>query len=401
MASITPTCCWSDLTCDLLEKIVNCHKSSRLYIIRFRGVFRQWRSSLPLPPTYPSSPKLPFPMAPDFTVPDKLILMESTICSIQLLSQTTSSTSTTTTPPCLVRIQHSESGNAIVQNLLCNPLPNDWNTSRPFFLMMDLLDFRVSEICNDHLLDQVVPPTRKVAVASGFSKIGEGFTVMAVISGKLLAWRMEDDKWTSIFDHAFFLKVSYIRGKFYAIGYGGLAITVDPDSLKTTQLAHERQGCPFDILSYVVVSCGDILGVFVGGSIISIQVGKLDEEKHLWVKAGDELKNRIAFIGINYSFSVLAKDFPGYKANSIYFDNTYPNFAESPVCGHPGSTVVVYEMEKGFGSELCDQCDCPLLLWRPLIKQQPCWVSGGESFGLTNQGVRVKKPRVAIPDLVI
>ncbi|KAJ4821956.1 hypothetical protein Tsubulata_032144, partial [Turnera subulata] len=57
--------CWSDLPCDLLEKIVNCHKSSRLYILRFRGVCRQWRSSIPLPPTYPSSLKLPFPVAPN------------------------------------------------------------------------------------------------------------------------------------------------------------------------------------------------------------------------------------------------------------------------------------------------------------------------------------------------
>ncbi|KAJ4833772.1 hypothetical protein Tsubulata_012649 [Turnera subulata] len=195
-------------------------------------------------------------VAPNLTVPDKLILTESTICSIQPLSQTTTTTTTTTTPPCLVRIQHSESGTVIVQNLLCNPLPIDWNTSRPFFVMMDSVDFRVSEICNHCRLDKVVRPTGKVAVASGFGKIGEGFTFVAVIRGKMVAWRMGDDKWTSIFDHVFFLKVSYgyIRGKFYAIGYGGLAIKVDPDSLKTTQLAHQRQGCPFDILSSVVQS---------------------------------------------------------------------------------------------------------------------------------------------------
>ncbi|KAJ4846765.1 hypothetical protein Tsubulata_035278 [Turnera subulata] len=118
--------------------------------------------------------------------------------------------------------------------------------------MMDSLDFRVGEICNDYLLEEVACPIRfpfRVAVASGFSKIGDRFIVMASIRGRLVAWRMGDDKWTSVLDNAnaaygaSFSNIFYIRGKFYACGWRGLVITVDPDSLNTTQLAHAGENC--------------------------------------------------------------------------------------------------------------------------------------------------------------
>ncbi|KAJ4821957.1 hypothetical protein Tsubulata_032145 [Turnera subulata] len=387
----TPPESWSDLPSVILEKIANCYKSSRLYVLRFRGVCRSWRSSIPplMAILYPL--KLPYPIHPDPNLPvGHYILKEATTYSIQPLSDAT-------VPPWILQIESSESeGNAIFKCMLPRMSRAERKSACHFPKVIDLLQFRVNEMCNDHLLDAVVewpyPHVIGAAVASGSSETANGFTVMAVDKKKfcLGVWRMGDDRWSIISDHtvrdAHFTRVKYIRRKFYAFAHNGLAVTIDPDSLKITQVAPPKQQSNYVSNSEsiqllgVVESFGNIFGVYeythyrAEGKTVRIQVETLEEETKEWIRAGDEMKDSVAFIGSKYSFSVLAKDMPGYKANSIYFDHCY-GYGYDPeppatTCGHPGSKYSIYEVENGHISALCGQSGCSPSFWRP-----PSWLN--------------------------
>ncbi|KAJ4834094.1 hypothetical protein Tsubulata_024069 [Turnera subulata] len=98
---------------------------------------------------------------------------------------------------------------------------------------------------------------------------------------------------------------------------------------------------------------------------------KLDERKGRWVKILDELKDCILFISAPCSFSVLARHFPGYKANCIYINKIHFTYCKEirTACHHPGSGVVVYDIENGDVAELCHQYGCSPIFWPP-----PCWL---------------------------
>ncbi|KAJ4841482.1 hypothetical protein Tsubulata_041824, partial [Turnera subulata] len=94
---------------------------------------------------------------------------------------------------------------------------------------------------------------------------------------------------------------------------------------------------------------------------------KLDEQKRKWVEIGDELKDCVLFLTPPFSFSISARSFPGYKANCIY-TNKYSfinNQRIQPLCHHPGSGVVIYDMENGDANELCQRNGCSLRFWPP------------------------------------
>ncbi|KAJ4827012.1 hypothetical protein Tsubulata_025851 [Turnera subulata] len=311
--------------------------------------------------------------------------------------------------------------NAILKDLTCCRLdefkeenPYKW----PWPKAINLLDFRVHEICNDYRLDLSgwqIHHSFPVAVSSGFDKIfsrtgggggyddqkktGTTFAVMAKdfegYGHGLVVWRMGDDKWTPIFDpntpaQKNFTMFLYSAGnaKFYVFNCQGYTFTFDPASpdplMKRTQVApgpqnHHHFCCAsFDDnykLEKVLEVPGSsiILGVFWQDKRFDIQVEKLDEEKQQWIKAdGDELKDRVALFGPNfsplYSFTCCAKYLPGYKPNCIYFDKAiYPHRQPppKPACGHRGSQLVVFEMENGHATELCDQYGCSPILWPP------------------------------------
>ncbi|KAJ4835841.1 hypothetical protein Tsubulata_035335 [Turnera subulata] len=102
MASPPSQRSWSDLPPELLSEIARFLRTSRLAILRFRGVCRSWRSSTPPPKINP--PSLPLFQHCRHTV------VESTVYSIQ-------PTSDPTAIPWLVRAQYSESGELIVKDL--------------------------------------------------------------------------------------------------------------------------------------------------------------------------------------------------------------------------------------------------------------------------------------------
>ncbi|KAJ4847605.1 hypothetical protein Tsubulata_002703 [Turnera subulata] len=369
--------CWSsDIPRDLLGRIGKCFDGSRLHILRFRAVCRSWRSSTPLPPIISSY--LDIPTLTKY--PEKLVscVIETTIYSIQPLSDSTI--------PCwFLRVQHKQEGsdqdtNAILEQYQCCRLDKlDSPYNYPLPKAINLLDFKVYEICNDYRVGipgWEIRCTSPVAVSSCFKKIGkpngDGFAVMAMHRDyyRLALWRMGvDDKWTLVFDpnnraHYRFTKFLYSRGKFYVFNWEGLALSLDPapdSDLKLTQVApppaagnHQFDNCS---LHYVLECCGVILGMFwLDEKTYDMQVARLDEEEQQWIKesgtGGGALKDHVAFFGPYllpfYSFVCLAKYLPGYKPNCIYMDKaTYPNRhpPSKPVCGHSGSKLVVFEME--------------------------------------------------------
>ncbi|KAJ4824776.1 hypothetical protein Tsubulata_035924 [Turnera subulata] len=280
MAPISKNYGWSDLPIELLEKIVSCLENSYLHVLRFRAVCHSWRCSIPFPPLVPS---LSLPPVVDDTLYQ---VEEFAVYSVQPAHHLS-----LTTTPLVLRILSSkpESEDGVISPRALNP-PRLATKS-----FLDLRDYRVKEIWLDYWLspdDGFRSPPKRVAISSSFRNIGEGFSVMVLRPGKGLAlWKLEDERWT-------FMRNSYT-----------LWVTED-DSVEY----HNDK--------FYVSDCHSGRVVVLDARMNITQVTRtswLDEKKGEWVQLQHELKERLVFVGEDSSFSIVAKHFPEYKANTLYF----------------------------------------------------------------------------------
>ncbi|KAJ8541905.1 hypothetical protein K7X08_016771 [Anisodus acutangulus] len=152
-----------------------------------------------------------------------------------------------------------------------------------------------------------------------------------------------------------------------------------------------RKYYPIELFSdtlYIVLSSDDILlvvrhiGEFVtedGRAIhegecddsicpyrtVKFDVYKMDLNREEWLEV-KSLNDRILFLGGNQSFSVLAKDHPGYKANSIYFtDDYWDRIDEDYMYG--GHDMGVFSLQDGCVKQFCE-------IGLQKIEPPPFWV---------------------------
>ncbi|KAJ4835840.1 hypothetical protein Tsubulata_035333 [Turnera subulata] len=348
---------WSDLPTELLQEIAGCLRSSRLDIIRFRSVCGSWRSS--------AAPYLP--SRHDFT-------HYITVYSIQPFSDAGAT-------PWFPGILHSDTGKGFIMDLLSKNTGDIFGkeTAGSLPKVLNLQDFRVEEIRKVYVLKTSGIQLTKVVVS--------GITFLTIdFRGKLLVLRWIDGRLsviTIIMKEEDFCDVAFRGGKFYAFTCRGLVITVDPDSLNINRVVPTEKpvreiGFPYHEF-LVVESHGDLFSVCASEDrkhVVRIEVKRLDEGQHQWVDVKDELKDHVLFVGDICRFSVSAKDYPGYKANCVYFFNYYGRSRQpQPYCHHQDTHFLILDVEDGQARRFCNHSGCS-----HYFSTLPTWLSEKPSY---------------------
>ncbi|KAJ9172599.1 hypothetical protein P3X46_015816 [Hevea brasiliensis] len=210
-------------------------------------------------------------------------------------------------------------------------------------------------------------------------------------AGKLGVWRMGDTEWHNINDNrerSHYYDIVYHKGKFYALDFTGLVVSVDPATLKLTEFSPVMYGSCYGYGGqdkYLVKSFGDLLRidkyrlddfdlcVYSSDSDDNCPVPmifyKLDEEKHDWVQM-EGLDNRVLFVGDDVSFSILAKGFHGCKKNCVYYHDY--SFSEEND-DHPAFDAGIFSLEDGTYGPLAKFPGYSKIFWPPptRLKSKP------------------------------
>ncbi|XP_044492505.1 F-box protein SKIP23-like [Mangifera indica] len=323
MDTITPD--WTSLPGELLTSIAK-RLHTKIDILRFRAVCRSFRCILPHPPKFlfPESilKTTDFLKGPNPDSEDPFVLIESTVYVIQPLDDETSA-------PWLVEVEETTSGKFQIKD----PLSELYLKNLPQ-KSLNLLDYRVKEISKSYMFELASTDegnerdssdsfvAAEVVPSSFIDQNDDGFVVMAKFGDQLSVWRNIDKKWTDI-DTAeieipdYPVDIVYRNHKFYTISYVDSAIIVDSKSLNVVEVAFpvDLAGW-FDI--YLLESSNDLLMIAWNGTDKKLLVFKLDEEKCQWIQVTDGLEDRVFFVGLRSSYSVVADDFCGCKGSHVY-----------------------------------------------------------------------------------
>ncbi|KAL3591864.1 hypothetical protein D5086_010504 [Populus alba] len=311
---------WADLPKELLEMISK-RLDLRVEVLRFRAVCSSWRCSVS-PPSFdqeipPFFLKLPPPIrAPDPIFADA-VLMQTTICRMEFLSNYSNS-SCSLSNSSLVKVGESKHGKL----QLFHPISNQ--ETKESFISLNLLDLKFVQLSKACLLKW---------------------------PGKLGYWRYGDKEWTLLDDRNFeYDDIIVYKGQFYVVDRWGTVSWID-SSLKVIQYSPSLYGCGGQ--KNLVESRGDLYVVdrYLDGErrtwkdyenvmdtngnplrfsrlmrkarpmAVDFRVYKLDEEWGTWVNI-KSLDDRIFILGIDCSFSVSCRDLSGGKGNCIYFYNS-------------------------------------------------------------------------------
>lgn len=166
----------------------------------------------------------------------------------------------------------------------------------------------------------------------------DNFIAIAVLGGDLAFCRKGDDSWSLVNGaHSYCEDVIYHDGLFYAVnGAGRVAVCdVTGDSPKVS-IIHTPWQHGGDV--QYLVYCGEDL-LFVSRILdleydvepdqseivyktMRFRVVRLNRSESRWEKV-TSLGDRALFVGENSSLCMIASDFPGCKANCIYFTDDY------------------------------------------------------------------------------
>ncbi|KAJ4714101.1 F-box protein SKIP23-like [Melia azedarach] len=330
-----------DLQHEILKRL------ERPQILCFRAASKHFRNTLSLPPK-PISPHpdlvIPFCIHPDSSLPRQLLLTISTVYAIQRIETTSDDGDPANT--WIVRVEELSSGVVRVKETLYRFV--DGVPSHQLPRSLNLLDYRVRELSK---VFGLVPAASekyrkyvyfgKVVLSSYPDEFDSGFTILALCGkGSVIAWRKGDDFWTYIKIEGstapvHFQDIVYYNNKFYAVCYPRRVITVDPLTLKVTELDFEitRYFPTLRGNNFLVKSSKDLFWIckewqYLFGNYpfedpneyrTRVDVLKLDEKNNKWVEVSDELGNEALFIGEKCSFSLSGKGYTPCKQNSVYF----------------------------------------------------------------------------------
>ncbi|KAM7524027.1 hypothetical protein LguiA_013929 [Lonicera macranthoides] len=222
---------------------------------------------------------------------------------------------------------------------------------------------------------------RKVVLSSAPSN--EDCLVVAIYGehGDLAWCKCNDKEWKSLHWVAEYNDIIFYNGKLHALNCNEELLVFedicsDPNFRKIAEL-------PRSVSSegLYLVECTD------GGLVMVMQfvkesgeedsltektymfkVYKLDSINSTWVEVKD-IGDDILFVGLNTSFSISSRDFPGFKGNSIYYTDYWLTAFTSRREKHACSDIGVFNLEDQ-SFELLPGFKCnPKFLWPP-----PVWV---------------------------
>ncbi|XP_059640547.1 F-box protein At2g17036-like [Cornus florida] len=277
------------------------------------------------------------------------------------------------------------------------------NVPKKFPKVLNLLNFRITEMCKVYNLEFVdlskkkiemdweeskLIRTKKVVVSSNpWTSDGVDYAVIAIQKGKLWFLKFGDEKWSAVDDpkQSHFDDCVYHKGKFYAVDHRGRTVVIGSDLRAEIAASLPQHGGGH--YKHLVESCGDLFLVDKhldteeqvwydddededSNLPIHLKIYKLNEEKKEWewVKT---LGDRVFFVGDDCSYCVSTQDFSGLRRDCIYFcDHMFLDVNEEDenlvkICGDTG----VYSL---------DDCMCGALATFPELSQifwpPPAWL---------------------------
>ncbi|XP_048334755.2 F-box protein SKIP23 [Ziziphus jujuba] len=228
-----------------------------------------------------------------------------------------------------VKIEETESGKVYLRDPLSLSRMTIKNLKifTRFPKVINLFDYRVREIGKEYRLQYVRGESQLLReevivfkkVVLGHNKDGQ-FVAMALhINGKLLVWKMGEDRWVGIDDgFQYYKDIAYHKGRFYVVDDTRRIIAVDCSSLEITQVAPSAPQDAHRTFTYLVKSQDDLYLIYRYGCSC-LNVFKLDEELGKWDSNGSWLSDWVMFVGDGgFSCSFLAAEFGRRKGNRIY-----------------------------------------------------------------------------------
>lgn len=252
---------------------------------------------------------------------------------------------------------------------------------------MDSEKLMTADSVRDSYIFKAIMSTSDPTTATVMSIQGHPKKLAFYRSGKDNAWSLvKGDANVRIAD------VIFYRGKFYAVQHSGQVLVVggldSPSPVLESTISRPLGSAPDRY--YLVESSGELLLVMrirnepmdefdhLEDDIdidldkdpeslyrtTRFKVSKLDNDRRKWVEVYDLGGDHALFLGFNQSFSLLSSQFPGCKANSIYFTDDYvENYIFQPFGGHD---IGVYDLKRRT-VEKCYPSDSSLM------KPPPVW----------------------------
>ncbi|KAK9747822.1 hypothetical protein RND81_02G016400 [Saponaria officinalis] len=411
---------WSNLPEELLSPIAH-RLESRLDILHFRAVCKEWRNSVSLsllsnknilstvlphkltttnPPLLRRGAYRRREEFPENLINDSLILSAS---SIFLIKPTFNNAELS---PWLITVEEMNSGKFVVRK----PLSRSTVRKMPEYFpkMLDLSDFDVEEMGRVYSLRYDVEPyllfeeQHKVLLLGDFDckirvSIDDYTAVVLYDSGVLAAINLKNavEKEADL-NRRKFDDIVMFEGTIYTIDRHGRLFLMDNsgDKLKMVAVVDEVLHSGMERKCRIFELCGELY--LVRNCLVSkpsltrkrmgVRVYKLNREKNTWDELDSIGDDRILFVIPGCCFFARATDFPGWKGNLIVLDDrlSFPCHSHTPLLGHDWEYfefIAVREAEKKMSLEIFhfEECvfepvetnpDYSIVFWPP-----PKWIS--------------------------
>lgn len=203
-------------------------------------------------------------------------------------------------------------------------------------------------------------------------------TVAAIVRllDQLVFAQAGDDKWTIVGEALAWTDILHYRGQLYAVDASGCVFIcgLKPEC-KVTQIA----SAPFENEAYqwyLVESLGELLLVAryltdkprpfpYAYETKKFEVFRIDQKKEIKLVKLQSLGDRMLFLGTAPSFSLSARDCPGFEGNRIYFTACY--FEIFFDGNHGSNDFGVFNLEDGSIKPLPCFGSSSLVVWPPAI----------------------------------
>ncbi|KAK9747823.1 hypothetical protein RND81_02G016500 [Saponaria officinalis] len=356
---------WSNLPEELLSLIAH-RLETRLDILHFRAVCKEWRNSVSLsllsnnnilstvlphklttsnPPLLRRGAYRRMEEFPENLIDDSLILSAS---SIFLIKPTFNNSEL---PPWLITVEEMNSGKFVVRK----PLSRSAVRKMPEYFpkMLDLSDFDVEEMGRVYSLRYDVKPyhlfevQHKVLLLGDFDRkirvsIDDYTAVVLYDSGVLAAINLKNKvEKEAYLNGRKFDDIVVFEGTIYTIDRYGRLYLMDNsgDKLKMVAVVDEVLHLGTERKGRIFEWCGELY--LVRKCLVSrpsltrhskcVRVYKLNREKNTWDELDSIGDDRILFVTPGCCFFARAADFPGWKGNRIVLDGrlSFPSHSDT------------------------------------------------------------------------
>ncbi|CAH8342440.1 unnamed protein product [Eruca vesicaria subsp. sativa] len=345
---------WSELPSEILYSI-SLSMNNPFDLIHFRSVCSFWRSSSLLK----FRPKTPLRCPPPLDsggCGDDCHILRSRIYLVK--------SSDRNGPPryWLFKQLDKENGDIVLHNLFMRRNSSGYRCLFPTF-SLDLLSCQVFELVQEHIAcfsewSEIFECVWKGEVRIGFMSLkaeNNEFMVLGHLTfttPDITMYRSIDRCWTDLKiaqPDAYLEGIVSYKSKFYAIDRTGRTIVVEP-TLEVTTFQRSRpcdktrkrwllnSGDKLLLVELCTESRYDFVIPNVREKNIWFEVSELDVERHDWNQVED-VDGRVLFLENIFSFSCLATEIQGFRANSIIFLNLW-------VRDKRDESILVYEFDE-------------------------------------------------------